>query len=121
MNFISIDYGFKYLGIALGNLFNKNILPLIIIKNNFFFYFILKKIILKFYIKFILIGFALNFKNLKSYLELIFLLKKFIIKINNLYNIKIFLINEDYSSYIFIKRLDNLSASNFIKIFYTRR
>lgn len=121
MNLISLDYGYKYIGLAVGNLFIKNNLPLIILKNNLYFYFILKKIILKFYINFILIGFPLYFKKSISYLNLIFLLKKFIIKINNLYNIKIFLINEDYSSYNFFKRFDDISALNFINFFYNRR
>lgn len=121
MNIISIDYGKKYIGLSLGNSFFLKKIPLFIFKNYNHFLYILNYIFFIFFIEKLLIGFPVFFIiNSISYLELIFSLKKFIIKIINIYNIKLKLINESYSSYKF-KKSDHFSSLFFLKHFYTRR
>lgn len=122
MNILSIDYGKRNIGLAIANNITYKILFLLILKNSKYFYIFLKKKIFFFSIKLILIGFPCFFKlNSKSYLDIIFLIKKIFIKIINTFHIRIKIINDFFVSFNFDKKSDHLSALYFIKYFFDRR
>ncbi|ASS47120.1 putative pre-16S rRNA nuclease [Candidatus Nasuia deltocephalinicola] len=122
MNIISIDYGLKYIGFVLFNLKIFKFVYSNIFNNYKYFYNFLKKIIYTFFPKIILIGFPSFFTfNSISYIKLIFFLKKFLIKIINLYNVRIKLIDEYNTSFNFKKKSDYISAYTFIKKYFNSK